>query len=60
MTAHKGTDTGHHDWDRMLNELAEASVLRFYTCRQDGMSEKEAFKEILSVILEEYKSRFAS
>lgn len=49
------------DFDSLVVELAKASRERFHTATvEEGLTEIEAFYEIVRVILEEYRARMMS
>lgn len=46
--------------DEMVKALAAAAVLRFHSALSEGMTEREAFQEIVSTILRTYQEALAS
>lgn len=52
--------TMNSNQERMVKELADAAMLRFHSCMQEGMSEHEAFQEIIATVLKCYREAMAT
>ena len=45
---------------RMVGELADAAMIRYYSALKEGKSERQAFEEIISTVLKAYRDALAS
>ena len=46
--------------DEMYQQLGALCMRRFYSARQEGMTEAEAFEELVRVLLSTYREALAS